>query len=332
MINTRTSSVASSHSIPLIAEPLAEALHFLRMDGMFYCLSELTAPWGVYLPPMPDSLWFHVVTGGQCSLFDTSGAEHQFREGDVAVLAHGGGHSIMDDVDAPAPSVFDLPHDYIGKQYAVLRHGGGGTQTTIICGVVQLGHPAAKSLIEMLPEVIRVDGRTGTAQWPWLTTLLGLMASETRQARPGGEAVVTRLCDILVIQAIRSWIDSAPEARTGWLGALRDPAVGRAIALIHREPGHDWSVSSLASEIGMSRSAFSARFTDLVGQPVMQYVSQWRMHLAIDLLREERLTVAQVAARLGYGSEAAFSRAFKRVTGRSPSTSRQDFARPSIDG
>lgn len=310
--------------VPLPTDPLAEALQYLRMDGMFYCRSELTAPWGIDMPHMPDSLWFHVVTSGTMSLVDPTGVEHQVRQGDVVLLPHGAGHKASDTLGSPTPVVFDLPHDYISRQYAILRHGGGGESAKVICGVVKFGHPVAKALIEMLPEIIRIDASSGSGtDWQWLPAILGLMASETRRTRPGGEAVVTRLCDILVIQAIRHWIENDPAAMSGWLGALRDPDIGAAIAMIHREPERDWSVAALAAEVAMSRSNFSARFSELVGQSAMQYVTRWRMNLALDLLREDRLTIAAVAAQLGYQSEAAFSRAFKRVTGQSPSQARR---------
>jgi AraC-like DNA-binding protein len=135
--------------------------------------------------------------------------------------------------------------------------------------------------------------------------------------------VITRLGDILVIQAIRAWIESDPVAQSGWLGALRDPQIGRAISLIHRDPARDWTVASLADELAMSRSVFAARFTQLVGEPVMRYVARWRMHLAVATLKEESVTVGQLADRLGYRSEAAFSRAFKRVIGVAPGGIRQ---------
>jgi AraC-like DNA-binding protein len=127
--------------------------------------------------------------------------------------------------------------------------------------------------------------------------------------------VITRLGDILVIQAIRAWMESDPAAGTGWLGALQDPQIGRAISLIHGDPSRDWSVASLADEVAMSRSAFAARFTRLAGEPVMSYVARWRMNVAADALKHDDATVAELAYRLGYRSEAAFSRAFKRVVG-----------------
>ncbi len=316
--------------IPLIQDPLAEALHFLRMDGMFYCRSELSGPWGIDMPRMDDHLWFHIVTSGECTLIDSTGAEHHLRSGDVAVLPHGGGHRAFDVPTSPTPVVFDLPHDYISRQYAVLRHGGGGVPTNIICGVVQLGHPAARVLLELLPELIHVDASVGTAEWQWFPSLLALMAAETKTMRPGGETVVTRLCDILVIQTIRSWIENDPAAHHGWVGALRDPIVGRAITMIHRDPARDWTVESLAEGVAMSRSGFSARFSEMVGTSPKQYVTEWRMQLAEDTLRREATTIAVIAANLGYQSEAAFSRAFKRVTGRSPSDVRRSVLTASV--
>lgn len=311
---------------PTTNEPLAEALQFLRMDGLFYCRSELTAPWGVTLPAMNDCLWFHVVTSGRCVLVDSEHREHHLAAGDVLVLPHGAGHIAYDHPSSKAPVVFDLPHDYVSSQYAVLRHGGGGEATELICGMVQFGHPAGRRLIDLLPEVIRIERATASPEWQWLPGLTALMASETQTMRPGGEAVVTRLCDILVIQAIRSWIDTDPAAQEGWIGALRDPAVGRAITLIHRQPERDWTVASLATEVSMSRSGFSARFSSLVGRSPKQYVTEWRMMLADDLLRgsgsSEQLSILEIALRLGYMSEAAFSRAFKRERGIPPSKAR----------
>ncbi len=304
---------------PKNEDPLAEALYYLRMDGMFYCRSELTSPWGIDLPPMPDCLWFHVVTHGECLLIDSHDTETRVRAGDVVVLPHGAGHRAVDIRETETPIVFDLPHQYISRQYAILRHGGGGEPANLICGVVQLGHPAARPLLAMLPEIIHIDGATQRADWDWLPGLLSLMAAETMATRAGGETVVTRLCDVLVIQAIRSWIETDPEAQGGWLGALRDPAIGRAISLIHGDPANDWTVISLAREVGMSRSGFSARFSDLVGQSPKQYVTGWRMQLAEDRLRREPTPVLALALELGYQSEAAFSRAFKREIGVAPS-------------
>jgi AraC-like DNA-binding protein len=157
----------------------------------------------------------------------------------------------------------------------------------------------------------------------WIQSTLRLMAAEARELRPGGETIVTRLADILVIQAIRAWIEQDPAAQTGWLGALKDHQIGRALTLIHREPAHDWSVASLADEVAMSRSAFAARFTQLVGETPMYYVTRWRMQVAQNVLQVGDATVGEIALRLGYGSEAAFSRAFKRFHGIPPGAVRR---------
>ena len=156
-----------------------------------------------------------------------------------------------------------------------------------------------------------------------MQSTLRLMASEARELRPGGEAVITRLADILVVQAIRSWLETDPAAQRGWLGALQDRQLGRAIALIHREPARPWTVASLARELAMSRSAFAARFTDVVGEPVMHYVARWRMELALTSLRDDNATVGELAGTLGYRSEAAFARAFKRIIGVPPGAVRR---------
>ena len=305
------------------ADPLGEALHFLRLNGAFYCRSELTADWGLTLPPLPAYLWFHVVTAGGGWL-ETDEADPTFlRPGDLALVPHGKGHVLRSAPAVPAPDILDLEREAVSDRYELLRHGGGGASTTLICGAVRFDHPAARNLAAALPATILVEA-SSSPQAEWLQSTLRLMAAEARELRPGGEAVITRLGDILVIQAIRSWIETDPAARTGWLGALQDRHIGRAIALIHRDPARDWTVASLARELSMSRSALAARFTELVGEPVMQYVTRWRMHLALTTLREEGVTVAELASRLGYRSEAAFSRAFKRVVGVSPGAVRRE--------
>jgi len=221
-----------------------------------------------------------------------------------------------------ATGLFDAPRQVVSDRYEILRHGDGGAPTGLICGAVRFEHPAARNLIEILPRTIHIEA-SSSPRLDWMQSMLRLMAAEAGELRPGGEAVITRLGDILVIQAIRAWMESDPAAQTGWLGALQDPQVGRAISLVHRDPARDWTVASLADEVAMSRSAFAARFTELVGEPVMRYVARWRMHVAVAALKDERATVGELADRLGYRSEAAFSRAFKRVIGTSPGAVRR---------
>lgn len=305
------------------ADPLGEALHFLRMSGTFYGRSELTAPWGLWLPPMDGCIWFHVVTSGSCWL-EVEGREPlALRPGDFALVPHGEGHRLWSEQGVPTPTVTELPQDYVSDRYSILRYGGGGAAVSLVCGAVRCDHPAARDLIALLPRTIHLDASSSAPHTEWMHSSLRFMAAEARALRPGGETVITRLSDVLVIQAIRSWIEHDPAARTGWLGALHDPQIGRALTLVHRDPSRDWTVASLAAELSMSRSAFAARFTQLVGEPAMQYVTRWRMHVAIDRLREDGVTVSQLAGRLGYRSEAAFSRAFKRIVGVPPGAIRR---------
>ncbi len=302
-------------------DPLGEALHFLRMSGIFYCRSEFTAPWALALPAFEDCVMFHIVTSGQCWLSVPGSSDHLLRPGDLALVPHGEGHLLFSDASAPAAKLFDLPREEVSDRYELLRHGGGGEPSTVICGVVKFDHPSAKQLIRLLPRQINVDGWS-SSEMDWIQSTLRFMAAEAREPRAGGETVITRLADILVIQAIRAWISRDPAAQSGWLGALRDKQIGRAIAFIHRNPATDWTLASLALKVGMSRSAFAERFTQLVGESAMQYVVSWKMNTAAMWIRESALPLAEVGARLGYESEAAFSRAFKRVLGVSPGSLR----------
>lgn len=301
-------------------DPLGEALHALRMTGAFYTRSELSAPWGMTLDAMPGHLWFHVVTAGRVGL-EVPGAEPLWlAAGDVALVPHGLGHALRSEPGAPAPRLLDLELRHLSDRYELIRHGGGGAPTVLLCGAVRFSHPAARSLAGMLPPSLHVADAERAA---WMRSVFALMAEEAREFRPGGEAVITRLADVLVIQAVRTWIETDPAARTGWLGALQDREIGRALALIHRDPARRWTVAALAHELAMSRSAFAARFTELVQEPAMQYVTRWRMQVALDSLETEGTTVAELADRLGYRSEAAFARAFKRVIGVPPGSVRR---------
>jgi AraC-like DNA-binding protein len=307
-------------------DPLGDALHFLRMSGVFYCRSEFSAPFALALPAFEASMMFHVVTAGQCWL-DVEGADpHLLRPGGLALVPHGEGHRLLSEPGVPAAKLFDVPRELVSDRYEILRHGGGGPATTVVCGVVRFDHPAAHHLTRLLPRLITVDAWS-SPELEWIQTTLRYMAVEAREPRAGGETVITRLADILVIQAIRSWIADDPSAQRGWLGALRDRQIGRAMALVHRHPDGDWTLASLASRVGMSRSAFAARFTHLVGEPAMRYVARWKMQAAQMWLQEEDAALGELASRLGYESEAAFSRAFKRLVGVSPSAVRRR-ARP----
>ncbi len=210
-----------------------------------------------------------------------------------------------------------------------MRYGGGaGTEeqrtgeeeTRLTCGVLGFGQIAAQKLIRELPQCIHIKGDDGALP-AQLTTLIQLMEQEARALSPGGGVtVMAHLADIIVIQAIRHWINSSTEASKGWLGALKDPKLGKALAAIHAHPEAGWTVSRLARHAGMSRSGgFSARFTEVIGTSVKQYLTEWRMNLARLRIGQSPVTLTKLAEELGgYQSEAAFSRAYKRVFGGVP--------------
>jgi AraC-like DNA-binding protein len=307
-------------------DPLAEALHLFRMSGIFYTRSEFTAPWGLALPAMPDCLMFHVLTSGRCWL-EVAGAEPRvLQPGDLALVPHGQGHQLMSAPGTPSRQLFDLPREQLSERYEILRHGGGGAATRMVCGAVRFAHPAAQHLVQILPRTIIIDAWS-SPQSEWLQSTLRLLAAEAQELRPGGETVITRLADILVIQAIRLWMAGDPAAQTGWLGALQDKQIGRALLLIHRNSAEAWTVAALAAEVGMSRSAFAARFSALVGEPVMHYVTGWRMRVALMWLKEDNAPLGDIALRLGYQSEAAFNHAFKRFMGIPPGSVRRNAGR-----
>jgi AraC-like DNA-binding protein len=304
-------------------DPLGETLHSFRLEGVIYARSRLTAPWGVEMPPVPRCLMFHIVTAGECRLEFEDADPAVLRPGEFALMPRGEGHVIKHEEGARTENYFDLPIERVSERYEVIDYGGGGDETTLICGAVRLEHPAARDLVELLPSLIHIK-TWNTPHAEWMHSTLRLMAAEASSRQPGGETIVTRLADILVIQAIRAWLVEHPESRRGWLGALNDERIGPALLLIHREPTKEWTVQSLASAVSMSRSAFSARFTEMVGESAVQYLTRWRMHLAGSWLRASDITAAECGNRLGYSSEAAFSRAFKRVMGVPPGEWQRD--------
>lgn len=303
------------------ADPLREVLHLMRMGGVFYALSELGEPWGMDLPAIPDTMMFHFVTEGRCWLEVGDEDPVVLEPGILALVPHGRGHRLLSRPGGAAVDLFAIPRTELSDRYELIRYGGEGPLTRLVCGAVHFDNPAARQLVELLPPVIRVQA-DGAPQVEWLHSTLRFMASEARDLKPGGETVITRLADVLVVQTLRTWLAGEAEhpgtARSSWLRALHDPRAGQAIALVHRSPEAPWSVATLAAEVGMSRSAFAAHFKELAGETPMQYVTRWRMLLATSLLHENDIPLAQLATRVGYQSEAAFSRAFKRIVGMPP--------------
>ena len=314
--------------LPESADPLGETLHMLRLTGTLYCRGEFTAPFAIEIPELEGVMTFLVVTSGRCWLQVTGAEPRLLDQGNLALIPHGVPHIISSDPALPPEPLFDLPIEKISDRYECMRHGGGGELTRTMYGVVRFDDVAAQHLLRLLPQTIFIDGWHDDAGG-WLQSTLRFIASEAATLKPGGETVITRLADVVVIQAIRSWLESSPDADQGWLAALRDRQIGRALALIHKDPATDWGVASLAENVAMSRSAFSARFSDLVGVSPGKYLTDWRMQVARTRLLDSTDTVSVIASDLGYKSEAAFCRAFKRTFELSPGNVRRSAANDS---
>lgn len=307
---------------PDAADPLGEVLHMLRLNGTLYCRAELAAPWGVAMPRMDQSMFFIVIMSGEGWMRLPGRDAVLLREGSMVVLPQGTPVELASAAGQRAVPLFDLPAIKVSERYEMMVIAGPGPVTRAMTGVVSFDDIAARRLVELLPEVLIVD-RWHDAAGGWLRSTLDLIAHEAAALKPGGEAVITRLADILIIQAIRAWLDNAPEAQTGWLAALRDAQLGRALVVMHKAPGENWSLERLARLAGMSRSGFAARFTDMVGQPAMRYLTDWRLQKARLALVSGRDSVGQVARSAGYRSEAAFGRAFKQYFGEPPGSLRR---------
>jgi AraC-like DNA-binding protein len=317
----------ATHQLPDPADPLGETLHLLRLTGTLYCRGELTAPFSVEVPELQEMMCFLVVTSGRCWLQIRGSEPLRLEQGSLTLIPHAVPHILSSDPSLDAEPLFDLPINKISERYESLVHGGGGELTRTMYGVVRFDCVAAQHLLRLLPATICIDAWDGDADG-WLHSTLRFIASEAASLKPGGETVITRLADIVVIQAIRSWLERSPEADQGWLAALRDRRIGQALALIHRAPQRDWGVAALATEVAMSRSAFSARFTQLVGMSPGRYCAEWRLQLARRRLLDSDKPVSRIAAELGYQSEAAFSRAFKRLFQATPGSLRGQASRP----
>ncbi len=305
-----------------LVDPLGEALHFLRMRSVFYCCLKLTEPWGLALPVIPSSLVFYALTTGHVWLQADDAQPQLLQAGDFALMAHGQAHQITSKPGLATEDFFALPRQQISERFETLSHGQGGAATHMVCGAVRFDHPVAQHLVSALPKTICIAAAS-SPHFERMQGILQFMAAEAIATRPGGEAVVTRLADVLVIQAIRAWIDNNPAAQTGWLGAMQDKQIGQAMALVHRDPARAWTLDLLAAQVAMSRSSFAARFTSLTGVSAMHYVTRWRMQLALACLKEKEIALSDLAARVGYQSEAAFGRAFKRFMGFSPGAVRR---------
>jgi AraC-like DNA-binding protein len=324
---------------------LSDVLRVVRLSGALFFTAELSAPWALESPdrallatvlPNAECLaLFHVLVDGECWV-DTAGHPTvHLHTGDVIIYPHSHPHIMRS-----APGVRSVPINKVlptgsGDQLALLRHGGGGNKSRFLCGYLGCDQRFAP-LIGALPAMLLVRSRNGQAAvetvrrdgkksadvhhsaGTWLCTTLGYTIHEAASSRPGNAAMLGRLTEIMFLDIVREYMQQLPPGQTGWLAGLRDPHVGKALGLMHAEPARHWTVDQIAREAGTSRSALAERFTELLGEAPMHYLATWRIHLARQMLCDPARSIPDIAVRVGYESEAAFGRAFKRLVGTPP--------------
>ena len=331
---------------------LSEVLRVVRLSGAIHFLGEFTQPWAFATSP-PAMLAarlkvaegsvtpFHVCVEGGCWVVVGRLPPIRIEAGDVVIFPRGDQHVMTSDPALPPVPINQIYGRPSPEQITVLRYGGEGRPTRFICGFLHADlqfDPLLRSLPALLAvrarggvlalETLDAAGRTARPiesrqEVEWWQASLRYLIGETAVPGPGNRAVLARLAESLFVEVLRWQLRHAAEGHGGWLAGLHDPQVGRILSLLHALPDRPWTVDGLAAEANMSRATFAKRFVELVGQSPIQYLAGWRMHLARDLLRDTRLCMGEIAERVGYESEAAFNRAFRRLVGSPPAAWRQ---------
>jgi AraC family transcriptional regulator, alkane utilization regulator len=316
-------------------DPLSQILKALRLEAGIFFDAEFTTPWCIdsapgsedarrILPRAEHVAIYHLVVEGGCRVrLPDETATMELATGDLIMFPHGDAHLLGSDCRRPALSAATLVQASPEGGLARIVHGGGGDRTRFICGYVACDRRLCRPLIGALPRMLRVPlGDRGSASW--MVKTLQHAAEESRAPRAGTDAVLTKLSELLFVEALRSYLETVPEQERSWLAGLRDPHVSRVLGLMHAEPARPWTVDELGREAGVSRSALTERFGLLIGEPPMQYLTRWRLALGARALKEGSEPVLHVAQRVGYESEAAFNRAFKREFGTPPAAWRRN--------
>jgi AraC family transcriptional regulator, alkane utilization regulator len=314
-------------------DAVSDVLRAVRLSGAVFLNGTFTAPWcligrtdaslcSAYLPASERVVSYHLVVEGNCwvKLADAPGSAFYVHAGELIVVPQGETHVIGSAIDlSPVPSDSLLAGQMAAApgEVMTLSHGGGGATTRIVCGFLACDDTLSNPLLSSLPRLFKIDMRQDPRA-AWLESSLKLATAEAAESRAGGTIVLARLSELLFVEAIRSCIEALPENQTGWLAGVRDRYVGRALSLLHAQAAHPWTVDELARKVGLSRSALAQRFTGLLGQPPMQYLARWRMQIAAHELLIGSKPLTAVAEQIGYESEAAFSRAFRREFGMPP--------------
>ncbi|MFA1626595.1 AraC family transcriptional regulator [Rhizobium mongolense] len=315
-------ALASETGFPALASRtdfLSQILTLIRLRGEVVFSAELHAPWALRFEP--GSGYFHVVSEGELLLAAQDGKVVHALAGDLLVMPQGTGHAIGTPGASPAEAR-DVLAAQLRDDSLAIHIGDSGPCTRMITGAFRFEGDNIPSMLAVLPSVIHIPGSLETEDKGWLEVQARSLLSEARTPHPGAAIMISRLIDVMVIRAMRIWVRTAPPEEKGWLAALADARISRALKVIHDEPFLRRTVAELAGMAGMSRSNFAERFSTLVGAGPLHYQTRWRLLLASDMLRRSDILVSEVARRVGYESDAAFSRAFKAQFGMPPTTVR----------
>ncbi|MGZ5714802.1 MAG: AraC family transcriptional regulator [Caldimonas sp.] len=317
-------------------DAFSETLRVVRLIGAIFINGRFTAPW-CYQSPRADTVApmlepgaeriviFHLITEGECHVELGAGPPVHLIAGDVVIFPNGDAHRMTSDPGlSPATGGARLDA-VLSRRPRQLAYGGGGATTRLICGYLACDARLAQMLLAGLPPLVRVNVR-GSNAGAWLEASVRYALAEARSPRPGGAGVLSKLAEVLFIEVLRLYMNEQGEGRTGWLAGVRDRIVGAALNALHSKPSHAWTLDELARTAGASRSVLAERFQDLVGSSPMQYLTQWRMLLAANLLSGSNAPLTSIAQDVGYQTDTAFSRAFRREYGAPPATWRRHHA------
>jgi AraC-like DNA-binding protein len=318
-------------------DALSDVLKSVRLEGAVYINAEFTAPWCVQakfgiarirakLARADHVVFFHYLAEGSCKMSLADGSEVlEAVAGDLILFPQDEHHLLGSDLQLAPVATSSLvdPEEDPETDLLQMRHGGGGVATRFVCGYLACSRSMCRLLFDALPRMIRIPTGDGPASM-LMRELLGVGVRESATSNPGAESMLAKLSELMFVEAMRTYVASLPPGGKGWLAGVHDTQVGRALTLLHGQPARDWSVDELAVEAGISRSALAQRFSEVIGQPPMQYLTRWRLSLAAEQLRHSGRAIGTIAEESGYESEAAFNRAFKREFGVPPASWRRD--------
>ena len=299
---------------------IGRLLDKMSLESVFCTYSQLSAPWGIEMPLLENCMMFHLMIKGTATL-KIDAKNDDLSSGDFVLLPRGEGHKLCCGTSSLFTHLADLPIQIVNERYERLQFGGGGAESVMLCGAILFKHPLALRLLDMLPN--RIVIKQNSKRYAALKSIVGLLELETTESEDGNSGAISRLADLLAITSLREYIESKDASELGWIGALEDSRIAKAIELVHRQPSKHWNLEDLSAEVGMSRTSFTVEFKKLVGNSPMEYLTEWRMSLAYSDLQNTQSSILQIALDYGYQSESAFSRAFKRTMGCSPSAMRK---------